>query len=114
MVTRAVRDRVEALGAALPEQWGRARDEGLTPLQGVLIAYSAVSDDPLWSARDGLSSMRTQLEQTWKAATSEALSYDGKTAFGAGGYLFSSPLSLAFNHETTARLLKLLDERSAK
>ena len=114
MVTRLVRNRVETLSAALPEQWGGAQEEGLTPMQAFLIAYSAVSDDPLQFSREGLNNLRAQLEQTWKAATNEAISYDGKAAFGTGGYYFSSPLDLAFNLETTGRLLKLLDERSAK
>ena len=114
MVARLVRNRVETLGAALPEQWGGAQEEGLTPMQAFLLAYSAVSDDPLQFSREGLNNLRAQLEQTWKAATNEAISYDGKAAFGTDGYFFSSPLGLAFNQETTTRFLKLLDERSAK
>ncbi|HJQ26665.1 MAG TPA: hypothetical protein VKA60_22300 [Blastocatellia bacterium] len=114
MITRVVRDRVETLSAALPEQWGRTQEEGLTPAQAFLIAYSAASDDPLMYSREGLNNVRTRLELTWKTATGEANSYEGRAAFGAGGYLFSSPLGLAFNPETTSRMLKLLDERSAK
>jgi hypothetical protein len=58
--------------------------------------------------------MRKHLERMWEEDTGETVSYEGRAAFGAGGYLFSSPLGLAFNKETTARLLKLIDERSAK
>ena len=114
MITRLVRQRVEMLCDALPEQWAGTQDEGLTPAQAFLMAYSAISDDPLRDSREGLSNLREQLEQTWKAATGEAISYEGQTAFGTGGYFLSSPLDLAFNQKTTARLLKLLDERSAK
>jgi hypothetical protein len=45
MVTTIVRDRVESLSAALPEQWAQAQGEGLTPAQAFLMAYSAASDD---------------------------------------------------------------------
>jgi hypothetical protein len=114
MVSAVVRKRVAALSNALPEQWGGAQDEGLTPMQAFLIAYSAISDDPLWYSRNELKNMSKHLERSWQEDTGEAISYEGQTAFGAGGYLFSSPLGLALNQETTARLLKLIDERSAK
>jgi hypothetical protein len=114
IVSRIVRARVETLSATLHEQWGGAHDEGLTPAQAFLIAYSTISDDPLWHSRDELKNMRKHLERMWQEDTGEAISYEGQTAFGTGGYLFSSPLGLALNQETTARLLKLIDERSAK
>ena len=113
MVTRIVRNRLETLNAALPE-WAQARDEGMTPAQAFLIAYSTISDDPLCYSRNELKNMSKHLERSWQEDTGEAISYEGQTAFGAGGYLFSSPLGLALNRETTARLLKLIDERSAK
>ena len=114
MITKIVRNRVEALSATLPETWAEAQDKGLTPEQAFLIAYSTISDDPLWHSRDELKNMRKHLERMWQEDTGEGISYEGQTAFGAGGYLFSSPLGLALNQETTARLLKLIDERSAK
>jgi len=58
--------------------------------------------------------MRKHLERMWQDDTGEAVSYEGQTPFGRGGYLFSSPLGLALNQETTSRLLKLIEERSAK
>jgi len=114
MVTTIVRNRVQSLSAALPEQWAQAQGEGLTPAQALLMAYSAASDDPLWYSVSELKNMRKHLERMWQEDTGEAISYEGRTAFGTGGYLFSSPLGLALNPETTARLLKLIDERSAK
>jgi len=114
MVTHVVSNRIAALSNALPEQWGGAQDDGLTPVQAFLIAYSAASDDPLWYSRNELKNMSKHLERSWQEDTGEAISYEGQTAFGTGGYLFSSPLGLALNRETTARLLKLIDERSAK
>ncbi|HXF39526.1 MAG TPA: hypothetical protein VN687_07420 [Blastocatellia bacterium] len=114
MVTSVVSNRVAALSNALPEQWGGAQEDGLTPVQAFLIAYSAASDDPLWYSRNELKNMRKHLERSWQEDTGEAISYEGQTAFGTGGHLFSSPLGLALNRETTARLLKLIDERSSK
>ncbi|MFL6277129.1 MAG: hypothetical protein ACJ74G_18250 [Blastocatellia bacterium] len=114
MVTSVVRKRLQALGGALPDQWAEAQDEGLTPAQAFLIAYSTISDDPLRHSRDELKNMRKHLERMWQEDTGEAVSYEGQTPFGSGGYLFSSPLGLALNQETTSRLLKLIEERSAK
>jgi hypothetical protein len=114
MITQAVRNRVESLGAALPEQWAVAQTDGLTPSQAFLIAYSTLSDDALGHSSEALRNLGAQLTQTWKAATGEAISYDGRMPYGTGGYLFSSPLDLAFDQRTISRLLKLLDERSAK
>ena len=112
MITKIVRNRVEAL--ILPEPWAEAQDKGLTPVQAFLIAYSTISDDSLSYSRNELKNMSKHLERMWKEDTGEIISYEGQTAFGTGGYLFSSPLGLALNQETTARLLKLIDERSAK
>lgn len=114
MVTRIVRNRVQSLSCALPDQWAEAQDEGLTPVQAFLIAYSAISDDPLWHSRDELKNMRKHLERMWKEDTGETISYEGQAAFGTRGYLFSSPLDLAFNQVTITRLLRLVDERRAK
>src|SRR5262249_7507065 len=39
--------RVASFADALPEEWGEAQREGLSPVQSLLVVYSAVSDDPL-------------------------------------------------------------------
>jgi hypothetical protein len=113
MITKIVRSRVAMLSAALPDQWAEAQEKGLTPAQAFLVAYSTVSDDPLWHSRMELKNMGKSLARMWQEDTGEVISYEGRSAFGKGGYLFSSPLDLALNPETTARLLQLINERSA-
>jgi hypothetical protein len=51
MVEEGVNERASALGAALPEQFGQAATQGLTPTQALLIAYSVAADDPLADSR---------------------------------------------------------------
>ncbi len=51
MIEEEVSDRAVNLGAALPEQFGQASAQGLTPTQALLIAYSVAADDPLADSR---------------------------------------------------------------
>lgn len=51
MIEGEVNDRVATLGAALPEQFGQAGAQGVTPTQALLIAYSVAADDPLADSR---------------------------------------------------------------
>lgn len=51
MIEEEVGDRAGKLGAALPEQFGRAAERGVTPTQALLIAYSVAADDPLADSR---------------------------------------------------------------
>jgi hypothetical protein len=51
MINEEVNDRALKLGAALPEQFGQARAQGVTPTQALLIAYSVAADDPLADSR---------------------------------------------------------------
>ena len=51
MVEEGVSERAAALGAALPEQFGQASTQGVTPTQALLIAYSVGADDPLADSR---------------------------------------------------------------
>lgn len=51
MIAGEVNGRAAALGAALPEQFGQASAQGVTPTQALLIAYSVAADDPLADSR---------------------------------------------------------------
>jgi hypothetical protein len=51
MVEEGVSERASALGAALPEQFGQAGTQGVTPTQALIIAYSVGADDPLTDSR---------------------------------------------------------------
>jgi hypothetical protein len=60
MLEEEVRDRAAKLSAALPEQFGRASAQGVTPTQALLIAYSVAADDPLTDSRSDISQMMVQ------------------------------------------------------
>jgi hypothetical protein len=47
MIEEEVNGRAVTLSAALPEQFGQAGAQGVTPTQALLIAYSVATDDPL-------------------------------------------------------------------
>src|SRR4051812_43148088 len=51
-------ERLAVLESALPETWGASRSAGLTPLQTVLTAYAAASDDYLAVTSDRLAQIQ--------------------------------------------------------
>lgn len=60
MIEEEVNGRADALGGALPQQFGQARAQGVTPTQALLIAYSVAADDPLTDSRDDIEQMVIQ------------------------------------------------------
>lgn len=60
MIEEEVNDRAVKLGAALPEQFGQAGAQGVTPTQALLIAYSVAADDPLADSRSDIEQMSVQ------------------------------------------------------
>jgi hypothetical protein len=94
---------------AMPDRWGDAVVDGLTPVQALLVVYSAASDDNLAFRTEELRAAAT------RRLDAETLRKRGEpTAFGRNGMVFSSPLELAFDPATMSRLLGGLEERSAR
>lgn len=60
MIEEEVNGRAVALRAALPDQFGQAVEQGVTPAQALLIAYSVAADDPLTDSRSDISQMIVQ------------------------------------------------------
>jgi hypothetical protein len=60
MIEEEVNGRAVTLGAALPEQFGRATAQGVTPTQALLITYSVAADDPLTDSRSDIEQMIVQ------------------------------------------------------
>lgn len=123
-IAREIKRRLSTFSYSLPEQWGQVESEGLTPLQAYLVAYSVAADDHLWYSQTNLRSVMQRAEQMRLAAdghsagSSESSSpsldsrLNQRTAFGVNGYIFSSPLDLILDKETTTRLLDQIEERS--
>jgi hypothetical protein len=117
-----VQKRASVLSEAVPEQFGGAWDvadnreggTGVTPLQAVLIAYSAVTTDFLEYSEANLNKfmngMQKALTERWGA---NYPSPEGHRAFGVNGYLVSTPLDLVFDERTVNRMLDHIQERSA-
>jgi hypothetical protein len=60
MIEEEVNGRAVTLSAALPEQFGQASAQGVTPTQALLIAYSVAADDPLTDSRGDIEQMIVQ------------------------------------------------------
>ena len=114
---RLVRDevgkRVTTLSQAVPGVFGTpdAAEVRLTPLRSFLLVYSVVSDDPLTNDQANLEkAMRARWE--WAISRGGGGYFpppDGHYAYGANGYLYSSPLDLFFNEKALGRLMASLD-----
>lgn len=111
-VSLEVERRIKILSGALPETFGNA-SESITPMQAVLIAYSIVTDDPLAYNRAGLQQRMQNLQQGISAVTGQNYSNpQGQRAYGANGYIYSSPADLILDDVTVAKILNLIKEES--
>jgi hypothetical protein len=117
-----VQGRVKILSEAVPEQfagiWDVSNDRpgsvGVTPLRAILVTYSVAGDDALYDSESNLRlRMRTTQEGIASVTGGNYPSPDGHFAYGANGYLYSTPLDLVFDEQTVNRLLALIEERSA-
>lgn len=110
LVAEEVNDRVAYLSEALPNQFGRIRTDGLTPLQSLLIAYSVASDDPLAGSQGDLKEMMLQKRMNARQTrdAKKALKGSGK-AYGINGALYSSPVQLLFNQTAINGILNPFD-----
>lgn len=106
MIRQEVADRFDNLAAALPEQFGRVSQEGATPVQAILIAYSVATDDPLEGSQ---SDLRNQLveqrmfERKSPPAQAEQRAWD--KAFGVNGFIYATPVDMFFDKTTLTQLL---------
>jgi hypothetical protein len=98
--------RSRIFGEAVPAQFGSAVDEGVTPLQAVVLAYSVVTDDLLAGSQSDLQETISRLPR--RGATKGNLA---ERAFGAYGRIYSMPAGLIFNRTTMGSFLTRLEER---
>jgi hypothetical protein len=117
-----VQKRASILSEAVPEKFGgawnvadnREGSAGVTPLQAMLIAYSAITTDFLEYSEANLDKFMKALQRA-RIERFEGTypSPEGHRAFGVNGYLVSSPLDLVFDEPTVNRMLDHIQERSA-
>ncbi|MDX6498415.1 MAG: hypothetical protein QOG23_1675 [Blastocatellia bacterium] len=114
--SRAAADLVERrrrfLGDALPDQFGSAT-AGFTPVQALLVTYSAVSDDYLTHSGANLRKRLKSIHDGMERITGQRYpSHEGRRAYGPNGYIFSTPLDTVFDDQTINRLFDHIQERS--
>lgn len=103
VIGEEVNDRVAVLGEAVPEQFGEAATAGVTPLQAVLIAYSAITDDNLAGSQDDL--YKAMHLSPVEATGKQPNTLRPEKAYGPKGRLFASPANLVFNKRSMSHLL---------
>jgi hypothetical protein len=107
LIAEEVNDRANYLSQAMPEQFGRIREEGVTPLQAVVIGYSVASDDLLADSRSDVAKTLAEERMARKLTRAEAKAQKraSNTPYGANGFLHASPLRFVFNKTAVNKLL---------
>lgn len=108
MLEGEVKDRVSALSDGLPEQFGQASEQGLTPTQALLIAYSVATDDQLTDSRSDI--QQAVVQQRMDAGETreqrKKLKASGRP-YGPNGFLHPSAPQLFFSKASVDKLLNL-------
>lgn len=111
MIAEDVNDRVSTLAAALPEQFGQAARQGITPSQALLIAYSVAADDPLTDSRSDIQQQMVQRRidsgQTREQKKAETRRGVTGRPYGPYGFLHPSAPHLFLNKAAMDSLLNL-------
>jgi hypothetical protein len=108
MIESEVNNRVNTLSTMLPEQFGNASSQGVTPTQALVIVYSVTTDDPLTNSRSDMAEKlrqkrmeERQTREQWKAQKLSVRPY------GPHGFLHPSAPQLFFNKTAIDSLLSL-------
>ena len=107
LIDSEVNDRAANLSAAMPEEFGRIREDGVTPLQATLIACSVAADDPLADSRDELAKQIVQERMNRRLTRFEAKTQrlNSPVPFGPSGFFHASPANLVLNKAAMNGLL---------
>jgi len=109
MIAGEVNDRVSMLSALLPEQFGNANSQGVTPTQALLIAYSVAADDPLTNSLSNIEEMLRQKRMDERQTREQRKAQKNVSArpYGPNGLLHPSAPSLFFTKSAIDKLLNL-------
>jgi len=109
MIEGEVNDRVSTLSTLLPEQFGNANSQGVTPTQALLIAYSVAADDPLTNSRSDIAQMlmeKRMAERQTREQRKAQKDVSGRP-YGRRGLLHPSAPDLFFTKSAMDKLLNL-------
>jgi len=109
MIEGEVNNRVSTLSALLPEQFGNAYSQGVTPTQALLIAYSVAADDPLTNSRGDIAQMLMQkrMDERQTREQRKAQKNVSGRPYGPNGLLHPSAPDLFFTKSAVDKLLNL-------
>ena len=109
MIEGEVNDRVSTLSALLPEQFGNANSQGVTPTQALLIAYSVAADDPLTNSRSDIAQMllEKRMDERQTRQQRKAQKNVSGRPYGPNGLLHPSAPGLFFTKSGFDKLLNL-------
>lgn len=109
MIEAEVNDRVSMLSTLLPEQFGNANSQGVTPTQALLIAYSVAADDPLTNSRSDIAEMLKQKRMDERQTREERKAQKNISGrpYGPHGLLHPSAPQLFFTRNSVNQLLNL-------
>ena len=110
-IATEINSRVALLGGALPKDFGRVAQEGVTPLQAVVFTYSVASDDQLNGSQGELEEEVSRINQEKGRASVKGRA---ERAYGVNGRLFATPVNLFFNAKTVNSLLDRIEKGGAK
>lgn len=107
-IAEEVNDRAAYLGEALPEQFGRVKEEGVTPVQAVVIGYSVAADDLMTDSRADVAKEIVQQRMNARLTKAEARAQKraSNIPYGTKGFLHRSPVTLVFNKTAVDKLLQ--------
>lgn len=111
MIVDELNDRVSTLVTALPEQFGQADTQGVTPAQALLLAYSVAADDPLTDSQSDIEQLTLQLRMDSGQTREQKRAQKKVTGrpYGPRGLFHPSAPHLFINEAGVGRLLTLTE-----
>ncbi len=110
-IDREIEQRIRLLAAASPQDFGNSTAD-LTPAQAILITYAIVADDVPQRNQKALQQMMEVVHKAFSRNNQFYPSPQGYRAYGANGYLFSSPANLLLDDATMTKILNGIKEKS--
>jgi len=111
-IQQRVNDRLTVLARAMPEQFGRAKTDGFTPVQALLVEYSIASDD-LMAGSVGDIMRKNQSPRSAARSNQQSDQQSDQKAerpFGLNGRFASTRLDLFLNKQSSRTLLDRIEK----
>ncbi|MDX6498094.1 MAG: hypothetical protein QOG23_1354 [Blastocatellia bacterium] len=107
-IQQKVNDRLTVLGRAMPEQFSRAKTEGFTPVQALLVEYSIASDDLMAGSTGDV--MRKGQNSRSAEGSNQKSDQKSERPFGLDGRFASTRLDLFLNKQSSRTFLDRIEK----